>query len=117
MCLGWKEHGLEVFDTVYIVCLRTDQYWFYQLNECANTIQDDTGAIGLIRVPQLELTLLNSFVQCAHASINGPNGNLMDTFQHGNAKYGYLESGASPFTTNVTIEINTFFYTNRLVPI
>ena len=32
-----------------------DEYCLNQLNECASTIQDNTGATGLISEPQLEL--------------------------------------------------------------
>ena len=36
----------------------TDEYHFNQLNECAFTIQDNTGATGLVSEPQLELTAI-----------------------------------------------------------
>ena len=35
-----------------------DEYRFNQLNERATTIQDSTGATGLVHEPQLELTAI-----------------------------------------------------------
>ena len=35
-----------------------DEYNFNQLSERASTIQDNTGAIGLVSEPQLELTAI-----------------------------------------------------------
>ena len=35
-----------------------DEYCFNQLNECASTIQDDTGATGLVSEPHLGLTAI-----------------------------------------------------------
>ena len=35
-----------------------DEYHFNQLNERASTIQDNTGAIGLVSEPRLELTVI-----------------------------------------------------------
>ena len=42
-----------------------DEYRFNQLNEHASTIQDNTGAIGLVSEPQLELTaILRVKIEC-----------------------------------------------------
>ena len=42
-----------------------DECYFNQLNECASTIQDDTGAIRLVSEPQLELTaILRVKIEC-----------------------------------------------------
>ena len=35
-----------------------DEYHFNQINEHASTIQDDTGATGLVSEPQLELSVI-----------------------------------------------------------
>ena len=44
---------------------RTDEYHFNQLNERASTIQDNTGATGLVSEPQLELTaILRVRIEC-----------------------------------------------------
>ena len=42
-----------------------DEYRFNQLNERASTIQDNTGATGLVSEPQLELTaILRVRIEC-----------------------------------------------------
>ena len=45
-----------------------DEYHFNQLNERASTIQDNTGATGLVSEPQLELTaILRVRIECRRA--------------------------------------------------
>ena len=42
-----------------------DEYHFNQLNKCASTMQDNTGATGLVSEPQLELTaILRVRIEC-----------------------------------------------------
>ena len=42
-----------------------DKYRFYQLNERATAIQDNTGATGLVSEPQLELiAILRVRIEC-----------------------------------------------------
>ena len=63
MCLGWNEYSLKVFEAVEP--FRTDENHFYQLNECAITIPDNTGATGLVSKPQLELmAILRVRIEC-----------------------------------------------------
>ena len=63
MHLGRKECSLDVFEA--IEPYRMDEYYFNQLNDCATTIQDNTGATGLVSEPQLELTaILRVRIEC-----------------------------------------------------
>ena len=42
-----------------------DEYRFNQLNECASTILDNTGATGLVSEPKLEVTaILRVRIEC-----------------------------------------------------
>ena len=50
MRLGWSEYSMNVFEA--IEHFRTDEYHFNKLNEYAYTIQDNTGATGLVSEPQ-----------------------------------------------------------------
>ena len=50
MHLDWNEYSLEVFKALYP--FKIDEYHFYQLNECASTIQDNNGTTGLESEPQ-----------------------------------------------------------------
>ena len=57
------ECSLDVFEA--IEPFRTDKYRFNQLNERVTTIQDNTGATGLVSEPQLELTeILRVRIEC-----------------------------------------------------
>ena len=60
---GWNKYGLEVFEAVQPFTL--DKYRFYQLNERATAIQDNTGTTGLVSEPQLELiAILRVRIEC-----------------------------------------------------
>ena len=58
-----SSYNLEVFEAVWP--FRKDEYCFDQIIEYATTIQDNTGAIGLVSVPQLELmVMLRVRIEC-----------------------------------------------------
>ena len=56
MHLGWSESSLEVFEALWP--FRMDEYCFNQLNERASTIEDKTGAIGLVSEPHLKFQMI-----------------------------------------------------------
>ena len=47
---------MDVFEA--ICPFRMDEYHFNEVNERVCTIQDNTGATGLVSEPQLELTVI-----------------------------------------------------------
>ena len=54
---------MDVFEAIQP--FRTDEYRFDQINECASTIQDSTGATRLVSEPQFELTaILRIRIEC-----------------------------------------------------